>query len=80
MLRCVARYLLQLNEFNITAIAIRGPEKSSMLAFSSFSLEITSYCKKPVVEEFYSLEVKEWRLIFDGASTHRNGRAGVVSS
>lgn len=80
MLGRTARWLLQLNEYDITVVnlkKLRNQALSDLIAqFSSGKCE-PLYEELPG-EEICSLETKVWRLAFDGSSTHQGGDAGVV--
>ncbi|KAI5350543.1 hypothetical protein L3X38_003434 [Prunus dulcis] len=82
--RCLARWLLQLSEFDITCItskAIKGQAVIDMLAL--FPEVEESMLSKEVLGELpkiVAIVTKEepWTLYFDGSSTSKGGGAGVV--
>lgn len=76
----VARWLLRLNKFDITAITLRGLQSQALSdLLAQFLSGSTSFCMKTLpYKEICSAETGERSLAFYGSSTHQGGGAGVV--
>lgn len=75
-----ARWLLKLNEHDITVI---NPKKLRSQALADLIAQFLSEKCEPLYEEvpgeeICSLETKEWCLSLDGSSTYQGGDTGVV--
>lgn len=69
-----------MNEFDITVVAPRGLSSQSLSNLLAWlpSREHEPLHKDLSGEEIYSVKIEEWRIVFDGSSTHLEGGAAVL--
>lgn len=77
---CTARWLLLLNEFDITIVTPRELRSQPLLDLLAqfYSRECKFLHENLPCKEICSVKTREWRIGFNGSSTYRGSGAGVV--